>query len=63
MRNEIEKILELMKVDYKAWSDRCADGEESRAINTTMYEEYCDVYNDMLTDVFTEHTGMYTKLF
>ena len=25
--------------------------------------EYCDVYNDMLTDVFTEHTGMYTKLF
>ena len=25
--------------------------------------EYCDVYNDMLTDVFTKHTGMYTKLF
>ena len=25
--------------------------------------EYSDVYNDMLTDVFTEHTGMYTKLF
>ena len=25
--------------------------------------EYCDVYNDMLTDVFEKHTGMYTKLF
>tara|TARA_Y100000588_G_scaffold178893_1_gene192792 strand:+ start:255 stop:560 length:306 start_codon:yes stop_codon:yes gene_type:complete len=25
--------------------------------------EYSDVYNDMLTDVFTKHTGMYTKLF
>ena len=25
--------------------------------------EYSDVYNDMLTDVFTSHTGMYTKLF
>ena len=26
-------------------------------------KEYSDVYNDMLTDVFTSHTGMYTKLF
>ena len=42
MRNEIEKVLESMREDYKRWSDRCADGEKSRAINTTMYEEYCD---------------------
>ena len=42
MRNEIEKLLESKKEDYKRWSDRCADGEKSRAINTTMYEEYCD---------------------
>ena len=42
MRNEIEKVLEAMKADYKDWSDRCANGDESRAINTTMYEEYCD---------------------
>ena len=42
MRNEIEKLLESMKEDYKRWSDRCADGEKSRAINTTMYDEYCD---------------------
>ena len=41
MRNEIEKVLEAMKEDYKRWSDRCADGER-RAINTSMYEEYCD---------------------
>ena len=26
-------------------------------------KEYSDVYNDMLTDVFTSHTGMYTSLF
>ena len=24
--------------------------------------EYNDVYNDMLTDIFTSHTGMYTSL-
>ena len=41
MRNEIEKVLEVMKEDYKRWSDMCAHGER-RAINTTMYEEYCD---------------------
>ena len=41
MRNEIEKVLETMKEDYKRWSDMCAHGER-RAINTTMYEEYCD---------------------
>ena len=41
MRNEIEKVLETMKEDYKRWSAMCAHGER-RAINTTMYEEYCD---------------------
>ena len=41
MRNEIEKVLKAMKEDYKRWSDMCAHGER-RAINTTMYEEYCD---------------------
>ena len=41
MRNEIEKVLETMKEDYKRWSDMCAHGER-RAISTTMYEEYCD---------------------
>ena len=25
--------------------------------------EYNNVYNDMMTDIFTKHTGMYTKLF
>ena len=25
--------------------------------------EYSDVYNDMLTEVFEKHTGMYTQLF
>ena len=25
--------------------------------------EYNNVYNDMLTDTFTSHTGMYTSLF
>ena len=25
--------------------------------------EYSNIYNDMLTDQFTAHTGMYTKLF
>ena len=42
MRNEIEKLLEVMKEDYKKWSDLCADGDEHRAINTTMYENYCE---------------------
>ena len=42
MRNEIEKLLEVMKEDYKKWSDRCADGDEHRAINTSMYEYYCE---------------------
>ena len=42
MREAIEKVLDAMKTDYKEWSDRCARGEKERAINTTMYEEYCD---------------------
>ena len=42
MREAIEKVLDAMKTDYKEWSDRCAKGEKERAINTTMYEEYCD---------------------
>tara|TARA_B100001123_G_C14866323_1_gene850074 strand:- start:337 stop:678 length:342 start_codon:yes stop_codon:yes gene_type:complete len=42
MRDKIEKVLEAMKADYKDWSDRCAKGEKERAINTTMYEEYCE---------------------
>ena len=25
--------------------------------------EYNNIYNDMLTDIFTSHTGMYTSLF
>ena len=24
MRNEIEKVLEAMREDYRRWSDRCA---------------------------------------
>ncbi len=42
MRNEIEKVLEAMKNDYKRWSDRCAEGSASRRINTEMYEDYCN---------------------
>ena len=26
-------------------------------------KEYNNVFNDMLTDIFTSHTGMYTRLF
>ena len=26
-------------------------------------KEYNNVYNDMMTDIFTKHTGMYTSLF
>ena len=42
MRDKIQKVLEAMKDDYKDWADRCAKGEKERAINTTMYEEYCE---------------------
>ena len=46
MREAIEKVLEAMKKDYKEWADMCCkydgDTESRRALNTTMYEEYCD---------------------
>tara|TARA_R110000787_G_scaffold217183_2_gene326064 strand:- start:1339 stop:1641 length:303 start_codon:yes stop_codon:yes gene_type:complete len=29
----------------------------------TKVQEYSNVYNEMLTDIFTKHTGMYTSLF
>ena len=45
MRNEIEKVLEAMREDYKRWSNRCA-GHESSAhyfrIKTEMEENYCN---------------------
>ena len=31
---------------------------EKKSVN-----EYNNVYNDMMTDIFTKHTGMYTSLF
>ena len=45
MRNEIEKVLEAMREDYKRWSGRCAshptDAAHSR-IKTEMEENYCN---------------------
>ena len=45
MRNEIEKVLEAMREDYKRWSDRCfrSDGytESRKNIHDEMVEEYC----------------------
>ena len=45
MRNEIEKVLEAMREDYKRWSDRCARHESSAhysKIKTEMEENYCN---------------------
>ena len=45
MRNEIEKVLEAMREDYKRWSDRCAAHESSAhysKIKNEMEEEYCN---------------------
>ena len=45
MRNEIEKVLEAMREDYKRWSDRCAAHESSAhysKIKTEMEEDYCN---------------------
>jgi len=45
MRNEIEKVLEAMRNDYKRWSDRCARHESSAhysKIKNEMEEEYCN---------------------
>ena len=39
MRNEIEKVLEAMREDYKRWSSRCARHDS--------YEGYSDVKKEM----------------
>ena len=44
MRNEIEKVLEAMRNDYKRWSDMCsrnASASHSR-IKDEMIEDYCN---------------------
>ena len=45
MRNEIEKVLEAMRNDYKRWSNNCARHESSAhysKIKNEMEEEYCN---------------------
>ena len=44
MRNEIEKVLEAMREDYKRWSDRCASHDEAAhsRIRDEMEENYCN---------------------
>jgi hypothetical protein len=44
MRNEIEKVLEAMREDYKRWSSRCASHDEAAhsRIKTEMEENYCN---------------------
>ena len=45
MREEIEKVLEAMREDYKRWSGRCAQHETSEryiAIKSEMEENYCN---------------------
>ena len=45
MRNEIEKVLEAMREDYKRWSDRCGAHESSAhysKIKNEMEEDYCN---------------------
>ena len=42
MRNEIEKVLEAMREDYKRWSNRCARHDS--------YEGYSDVKKEMEKD-------------
>ena len=45
MRNEIEKVLEAMREDYKRWSNRCAAHESSAHysnIKAEMEENYCN---------------------
>jgi hypothetical protein len=45
MRNEIEKVLEAMREDYKRWSDRCGAHESSAHysnIKNEMEEDYCN---------------------
>ena len=45
MRNEIEKVLEAMREDYKRWSNNCARHESSAhysKIKNEMEESYCN---------------------
>ena len=45
MRNEIEKVLEAMRNDYKRWSNNCARHESSAhysKIKNEMEEDYCN---------------------
>ena len=44
MRNEIEKVLEAMREDYRRWSGRCASHDESAhsRIKDEMEENYCN---------------------
>jgi len=43
MRNEIEKVLEAMRNDYKRWSDMCSrnDSASHSKIKDEMIEDYC----------------------
>ena len=44
MRNEIEKVLEAMREDYRRWSGRCAkhNGTAHSKNNIEMEENYCN---------------------
>ena len=44
MREEIEKVLDIMRADYKQWSDRCVSHDESAhsKIRDEMEENYCN---------------------
>ena len=44
MRNEIEKVLEAMREDYKRWSDMCSrdDSASHSRIKDEMTENYCN---------------------
>ena len=45
MRNEIEKVLEAMREDYKRWSNACASHPTDTShdkIKTEMEENYCN---------------------
>ena len=45
MRNEIEKVLEAMREDYKRWSNRCARHDSyahQSDVKNEMEENYCN---------------------
>ena len=44
MREEIEKVLEAMRNDYKRWSDMCSrdDSASHSRIKDEMTEDYCN---------------------